>query len=314
MLGVPFERPAHHRHLRKMCVADLVAMSVAVYATNSKGGHGPRQQGSGDETVDQTIFERVMRQFGIVLELHFFEDTCPIRINSADSHAEVFRNLFEAFTDRDQTHHLVLAVGEELVGRSLGLFIEVGDEQFRHGGAHKLSTSKDLSQGLNQFVRRAVFGEVPGRPCLQHSPGQLIFRIGAEHEDREFRADLLEIFQGIEAALPRHAHIEDDDVPGEFLDPVDHFLRVSRFADNGALELLVENLFDALPDDGMIIYHQNLCHDVLHLLRLARRENRALRRTSAPVSPAGRLLKRNPHSHSSSRFGIPGKGDAAAEQ
>lgn len=45
MLGVPFERPAYHRHLRKMCVADVVAMPVAVYATNSKGGG--MNQGSG---------------------------------------------------------------------------------------------------------------------------------------------------------------------------------------------------------------------------------------------------------------------------
>ena len=69
-----------------------------------------------------------MRQFGIVLQLHFFEDTGPIGIDRADSHAEIIRNLFEALADRNQTHDLVFAVGEQFVQGSLGLLIEIGNE------------------------------------------------------------------------------------------------------------------------------------------------------------------------------------------
>src|SRR5574338_513330 len=53
---------------------------------------------SGDEAVHETILDGVMRQFGVVLQLHFFENPCPIGIDGADAHAQIIRDIFQALS------------------------------------------------------------------------------------------------------------------------------------------------------------------------------------------------------------------------
>jgi phosphoenolpyruvate carboxylase len=45
--------------------------------------------------------DRVMRQFGVVLQLHFFENACPIGIDGADTDAQIIRDVFQMLPHRD---------------------------------------------------------------------------------------------------------------------------------------------------------------------------------------------------------------------
>ena len=95
------------------------------------------------------MFYRVMRQFGVVLQLHFFEDARPIGIDGADTDAQIIRDVFQAFPPRDLTHDLVLAIRQLFVQRFLPITLQIQGQEFRHCGTDEFSAAEDLPESLH---------------------------------------------------------------------------------------------------------------------------------------------------------------------
>src|SRR5574340_572386 len=93
-----------------ICASPFCRADVSTFMLRTSRGCGEGKgckKESGDEAVHETILDGVMRQFGVVLQLHFFENPCPIGIDGADAHAQIIRDIFQALSHRHQTHDLV---------------------------------------------------------------------------------------------------------------------------------------------------------------------------------------------------------------
>ena len=85
------------------------ARNLRMLEKERRGGAG--EQGTSlDQPVDQAIFDCVVREFGIVLQMHLLEDTRSIGIDRANAYTQIIGNILEALSDGNQAHDLVFAV------------------------------------------------------------------------------------------------------------------------------------------------------------------------------------------------------------
>ena len=73
--------------------------------------------GLGGQPVHESILEGIMSELGVVPHMHLLQDPGAVRIDGADTHGQIIRDLFQALTDSNQAHHLILAIRELFMER-----------------------------------------------------------------------------------------------------------------------------------------------------------------------------------------------------
>lgn len=70
-----------------------------------------------NDSIHQSILDRIMSEFSIVSRVHFFQDPGPVRIDGADTDGQLVGDILEAPADGNEAHNLILAIRQLLMER-----------------------------------------------------------------------------------------------------------------------------------------------------------------------------------------------------
>src|SRR3712207_345624 len=99
------------------------------------------------------------------------------------------------------------------MGRPLCRATCIVEEHLSDSFTDVLLASENLPDRFDEFIRRARFRHVACRARFERTHGELILRVHAEDEYRELRLLLLQLFEEVEAVLPRHVQVQYNYVP-----------------------------------------------------------------------------------------------------
>src|SRR5262249_26771707 len=180
---------------------------------------------------------------------------------------EHLRDLLVRVPEREQAHHLALAVGER-VGLLAGLRFCLGRDQARsQRRVHVVLAAGDLVDGADDLRVDGLLEDVPGRSrgeCLVDVPRIVLHR---EHEHLRLRRLLENERDAVDPALTGHDDVHQHDVRllgARLEDRVPH---VAGLADDLDVRLGVEQQLEARPEDGMVVHDQHAgCPGLLSVL------------------------------------------------
>ena len=152
-------------------------------------------------------------------------------LGGADADAECFRDLFVAFSFRNQLHDLPLACAETLAGFGFvaSAFGAVEDVRKENLGDFRGKKRLVPSERFNRFHQKMVrfgFRDEALYSGFERVPNQVVALMRGEHEDLRARQFSFDLDGGIEAIELGHGHVENDDVGLEFTRLSDCFAAV----------------------------------------------------------------------------------------
>ena len=99
----------------------------------------------------------------------------------------------------------------------------------------------------------AAVDDVAGRVEIDPTPQETAWETPLDEDTDHTTYDPLQVAQYLQAAAARHRDIKHHHVPFFLPDFVQGFLRVAGFPERRLLELIGENLFQAVAHDGVIV-------------------------------------------------------------
>src|SRR3982074_1177437 len=110
----------------------------------------------------------------------------------------------------------------------------------------------DVLDGGDEFLWLTVLRQIAGGASVERASCKLRGRVYADDERGKSRTQAAQLLDQIEAARTRQRDVRHHDVPDAVADLTEGARGIAGFADDRALEPLVENGADAVPHDRVV--------------------------------------------------------------
>src|SRR5450432_4450343 len=126
-------------------------------------------------------------------------------------------------------------------------------ELFGDLGTDKSTARSNPAQRRHQLRRCAFLGQIPGRAGSDRAHRVLVLLVHAQHEHAQLWLLGFDLLDQLHTALPRHRHVEQQDVEIERAHTFDDLPTVAGLADNIEIVRTLKELSQAFAYDRVIV-------------------------------------------------------------
>src|ERR1035437_4719052 len=107
---------------------------------------------------------------------------------------------------------------------------------------------------------RTLFGHVASGTGLDETHGVLIFRVNAEDQYRQLWFFCMDLLEDINTAHVRHGNVEQNHIAGNFAYLAQCINAAVSFGHHAHFAAFLNDLFQPVTDDGMVVGNQDANH------------------------------------------------------
>jgi hypothetical protein len=210
--------------------------------------------------VSLDVFGGEAGELGDAGQVQFFFNSSAIIIDCFDAEAEVAGDFVRTAPLGDQSEHLFFPVAELIDGEGIGIgaFFDLIEHQRLHETrTHIDFPLKHLMDGFDELENFMIFGDISPSSGSKNRAGIERFFMHAQHHDGNFRLLGLQSSNQIKTVSFFEGNVGDHEVGICFSDPGQGCGRILRFPDDLQIRLAVDQMTEALPEDGMIIHQED---------------------------------------------------------
>jgi len=204
-------------------------------------------------SIHKFLVDGVADEFSGGVETELFEHAPAVGADGLGADKKLPGDYFGRFTRDEKLEDCVFAVGEPFMGPFQRLAGQATCQFLRDGVTNGLAAGKDCFDSGNEFGRSSVFGDVTGGAGFEGPQSVLFLGMHAENQDRKLGLRLFNTSKDFQAAGARHADIQHEDIPPPFPDLIEGLLGGPSFSEPGARKMILQHLFEAMPNNGVII-------------------------------------------------------------
>jgi len=206
--------------------------------------------------IDQSMVDGVEGEFEAVGDPEFVKDVMEMVLDGLLGDKKFFADFFVAETLSDELNDLFLAVAEKrlLTARAgLGRFREGLHDLGGHAVVEPDFAGMDAVNAFHEKIRSRLFQDDAASTEPHGADNVAIIFGSGEHDDARGQLVEIDFFKNGEAVFIGHAEIEQENIGLEFGEELDALSAVLSFADNGDFVVGVEELAQAISEDGVVI-------------------------------------------------------------
>src|SRR5262249_7075128 len=153
-----------------------------------------------------------LSQTSDAVDVEFAHDALAMRLNIADTHAELVRNLFVLEALCYQCENLALAICERgSRGSRSTVFETVVDGKESHIGTEAGLPAMDSRNSTTQFLRRGILENIAATARLNYTPDILTVDVHGKNEHLNLWQFLMERLGHRQSVHDRHFNIHQND-------------------------------------------------------------------------------------------------------
>lgn len=183
-----------------------------------------------------------------------------VRAHRLDAQREVCRNLRDRLAARQHSQHLVLPIGQALVGPLAPVGMQPEREQLGQRRADVFLAAEQMIDGRHQLGRRALLGDVPVCAGAQRAAREFRRGVHAQDQHGQLRPLAPQQLDEVETAEARHGEVEDDQVPLSAADLRERLIASAGLVNRRVDERGSQDVVYALANDGVVIHEEDASH------------------------------------------------------
>src|SRR6266540_1527915 len=256
---------------------------------------GRTKVASGDQPIPGGIADQV----GIGGDRHLLENASTVGAHRLGRDGQLAGDLRDGEAAAEPTHDFELAIGQQLVRGSLPAAIEMLGQLLRQRRTDVLAAAIHPADGVQQLIRRMVFGEIARGTSPERPYRPLILRVNAQGQDPNGRVAGAQLPQSLEKQAAGHRYVEQHEIGGRGLEPGKQRRGGVRLTRNRHPRVRLHDAAEPLPDDRVVVRDEDA--------NLRRRSGHGFATgivTAIPVPCPGspRIISVPPHASARSRM------------